>query len=97
MRKYLTLALLAVFVLSGAGSAALAGKKPKESDEAKPDASPPPEEGKEEDEEDPTPPELKESIANLMIVVGDMFSRMTFQVNFTERGVELPATVVLSD
>jgi hypothetical protein len=51
----------------------------------------------EEDDEDPTPPELKESIANLMTVVGDMFSRMTFQVNFTERGVELPSTVVLSD
>ena len=51
----------------------------------------------EEDDEDPTPPELKESIANLMTVVGDMFSRMTFQVNFTERGVEIPSTVVLSD
>lgn len=51
----------------------------------------------EEDDEDETPPELKAAIAELMTVIGDMFSRMTFQVEFTERGIEFPSTIVLSD
>lgn len=49
------------------------------------------------DEENPTPPELKAAIAELMTVLGDMFSRMTFQVEFTERGIEFPSTIVLSE
>jgi len=53
---------------------------------------------KEDDEnEDPTPPELKAAIADLMTVIGDMFSRMTFQVEFTGRGVEFPSTIVLAE
>jgi hypothetical protein len=51
----------------------------------------------EEDEDDPTPPELKAAIAELMTVIGDMFSRVTFRIEFTERGIEFPSTVVLSD
>jgi len=51
----------------------------------------------EEDDEDETPPELKAAIAELMTVIGNMFSRMTFQVEFTERGIEFPSTIVLSD
>lgn len=51
----------------------------------------------EEDEEDPTPPELKAAIAELMTVTGDMFSRMTFQIEFTGRGIEMPSTVVFAD
>ena len=49
------------------------------------------------DEQDKTPPELREAIGKVMTVVGDMFSRMTFDVEFTERGVEFPSTIVLSD
>jgi hypothetical protein len=49
------------------------------------------------DDENPPPPELKAAIAELMTVVGDMFSRMTFRIEFTDRGIELPSTVVLSD
>ncbi len=51
----------------------------------------------EDDEEDQTPPELKAAIGEIMVVVGDMFSRMTFQIEFTERGVEFPSTIELSD
>ena len=49
------------------------------------------------DEEDPTPPELKAAIGDILDVVGDMFSRMSFQVEFTERGVEFPTNIVLSE
>lgn len=51
----------------------------------------------EDDEEDPTPPELKAAISEMIGVVGNMFSRMTIEVKFTERGVEFPSTVVMSD
>jgi hypothetical protein len=51
----------------------------------------------EDDEEDPTPPELKAAISEMMGVVGTMFSRMTIEIKFTERGVEFPSTIVLSD
>ncbi len=51
----------------------------------------------EDDEEDPTPPELKAAISEMMGVVGNMFSRMTIEIKFTERGVEFPSTVLLSD
>ncbi len=51
----------------------------------------------EDDEEDQTPPELKAAISEIMVVVGDMFSRMAFQVEFTERGIEFPSTMELSD
>ena len=51
----------------------------------------------EDDEEDQTPPELKAAIGEIMVVVGDMFSRMTFQVEFTGRGIEFPSTIELSD
>jgi hypothetical protein len=51
----------------------------------------------EDDGEDPTPPELKAAISEMIGVVGDMFSRMTIEIKFTERGVEFPSTIVLSD
>ncbi len=51
----------------------------------------------EDDEENPTPPELKAAISEMIGVVGNMFSRMTIEVEFTERGVEFPSTVVMSD
>ncbi len=51
----------------------------------------------EDDEEDQTPPELQAAISEIMVVVGDMFSRMAFQVEFTERGIEFPSTMELSD
>jgi hypothetical protein len=49
------------------------------------------------DEEDKMPAELKEAIGEIMVVVGDMFSRMTFQVQFTERGIEFPSTIELAE
>lgn len=49
------------------------------------------------DDEDPAPPELKATIGEIMHVVGDIFSRMSVQVEFTERGIEFPSTIVLSD
>ena len=51
----------------------------------------------EDDEENPTPPELKAAISEMVGVVGNMFSRMTIEIEFTERGVEFPTTIVLSD
>jgi hypothetical protein len=50
-----------------------------------------------EDDENPTPAELKAAMARMMTTVGDMFSRMTFRVEFTERGIEFPSTIVLAD
>ncbi len=50
----------------------------------------------EDDEEDETPAELKAAIGEILVVVGDMFSRMTFQVEFTERGIEFPSTIELA-
>ena len=49
------------------------------------------------EEEDETPAELADAIGELMTVVGDMFSRMAFQVEFTERGVEFPTTIELAE
>lgn len=49
------------------------------------------------DEEDKMPAELKEAIGEIMVVVGEMFSRMTFQVHFTERGIEFPSTIELAE
>lgn len=49
------------------------------------------------DEEDETPPELKAAIGEIMAVVGDMFSRMNFQIEFTGRGVEFPSTIELAE
>jgi hypothetical protein len=51
----------------------------------------------EDDEENPTSPELKAAISEMMGVVGNMFSRMTIEIEFTERGVEFPTTILLSD
>ena len=51
----------------------------------------------EDDEEDEPPVELKAAIGEVMVVVGDMFSRMTFQVEFTERGIEFPSTIELAE
>ncbi len=51
----------------------------------------------EDDEENPTPPELKAAIGEMIGIVGDMFSRMTIEVEFTDRGIEFPTTIVLSD
>jgi hypothetical protein len=49
------------------------------------------------DEEDKMPAELKEAIGEIMVVVGDMFSRMTFQVQFTQRGIEFPSTIEIAE
>ena len=49
------------------------------------------------DEEDKTSPELQAAVAETLVVVGDMFSRMSFQVEFTERGVEFPSTIELTE
>jgi len=51
----------------------------------------------EDDEKDATPPELKAAIGEVMVAIGNMFSRMTFQIEFTERGMEFPSTIELSD
>ena len=51
----------------------------------------------EDDEEDPTPPELKAAIGETMAAVGQVFSRMTVRVEFTERGIEFPSTIELSE
>ena len=51
----------------------------------------------EDDEEDKTPPEFKAAISEITGVVGKLFSRMKFRIEFTERGVEFPATVELSN
>ncbi|MFQ5549319.1 MAG: hypothetical protein ACE5FV_13570 [Woeseia sp.] len=51
----------------------------------------------EDDEDDKVPPELRAAIGNMMTVVGDMFSRMTVDIAFTERGIEFPSTIVLAD
>ena len=49
------------------------------------------------DEEDEAAAELKAAVGETMVVVGDMFSRMTFQVEFSERGVEFPSTIELAE
>jgi hypothetical protein len=49
------------------------------------------------DGDDETPPELKAAIGEMMVVIGDMISRMTFQTVFTPRGVEFPSTVELAE
>jgi len=49
------------------------------------------------DEDDQVPPELEAALGDMMAVSGKLFSRMTFQVEFTERGIEFPSTVELSD
>jgi hypothetical protein len=49
------------------------------------------------DGEEQTPPELKAALGDIIGVAGEMFSRMMFTVQFTERGVEFPSTVVLAD
>lgn len=51
----------------------------------------------EDDEDDQLPPELEAAFGDMMAVSGKLFSRMTFQVEFTERGIEFPSTVELSD
>jgi len=51
----------------------------------------------EEGEKDPTSAEIKAAMREIMVVVGDMFSRMTFQVYFTEHGVEFPSTIELAE
>jgi hypothetical protein len=48
-------------------------------------------------EDDETPPELREAIAEVTRAAGELFSRMTFRVEFTERGIEFPSTIVLSE
>ncbi|MFQ6007265.1 MAG: hypothetical protein ACE5OQ_17390 [Woeseia sp.] len=49
------------------------------------------------DAEDKVSPELKAAIDDMMGVVGDMFSRMTVDIAFTERGIEFPSTIVLAE
>lgn len=49
------------------------------------------------DEEDEAAAEIKAAMSEIMVAVGDMFSRMTFQVYFTEHGVEFPSTIELAD
>ena len=49
------------------------------------------------DEEDEAAAEIKAAMSEIMVVVGDMFSRMTFQVYFTEHGVEFPTTIELAE
>jgi hypothetical protein len=51
----------------------------------------------EDDGDDETPPELKKAIGDVMRVLGDMFSRITFKIEFTERGVEFPSAIIFSD
>jgi hypothetical protein len=49
------------------------------------------------DEEDEAAAEIKAAMSEIMVAVGDMFSRMTFQVYFTEHGVEFPSTIELAE
>jgi len=49
------------------------------------------------DEEDEAAAEIKAAMSETMVAVGDMFSRMTFQVYFTEHGVEFPSTIELAE
>ena len=49
------------------------------------------------DEEDEAAAEFKAAVGETMVVVGDMFSRMSFQVYFTEHGVEFPSTMELAE
>ncbi len=49
------------------------------------------------DEEDNNPPEIRAAMSELTTAVGNVFSRMKFRVEFTERGVEFPTTVEFSD
>ena len=51
----------------------------------------------EDDGEDSIPPELKAAIGEAMASAGQIFSRMTVRVEFTERGIEIPSTVELSE
>ena len=51
----------------------------------------------EEGKEDPTTVEIKAAVSEVMVVVGDMFSRVTFQVEFTESGIEFPSTIELAE
>jgi len=51
----------------------------------------------EDDEEDPTPPELKAAFGETMAAAGQVFSRMKVRVEFTERGIEFPSTIELSE
>ncbi|MFQ5982595.1 MAG: hypothetical protein ACE5KS_04385 [Woeseiaceae bacterium] len=51
----------------------------------------------EDDEEDKTPPEVRAAIGEMMRTVGDMFSRISFDIEFTDRGVEFPSTILLAD
>ena len=51
----------------------------------------------EDDDEDETPREVKAAMSEATAVVGKIFSRMKFRIEFTERGVEFPGTVELSE
>jgi hypothetical protein len=51
----------------------------------------------EEGEEDPSSAEIKAAVSEVMVAVGDMFSRMKFQVEFTESGIEFPSTIELAE
>lgn len=51
----------------------------------------------EDDEEDTTASEIKAAMSEVTAVVGKIFSRMKFRVEFTERGVEFPGTIELSE
>ena len=47
--------------------------------------------------EEPTPEELKAAIGETMVAFGEVFSRMTVRVEFTERGIEIPSIIELSE
>lgn len=53
------------------------------------------------DDDDTKKPELslasREALRDAMIVVGDMYDRMAFDIRFTERGMELESRVTLKD
>lgn len=42
-------------------------------------------------------PEMQQALSQVMTGVGDMIERISIDVTFTERGLELPTTVTLSD
>jgi len=49
------------------------------------------------DEEDATPKAIRDAIADVMILSGSMYERMSVEVQFTARGVEINTAMILSD
>jgi len=51
----------------------------------------------EQDEENPMPPEFQAALNDIMVTFSDFYDRMSADIRFTERGIEIDSTITLKD